>query len=221
MGVAMVQMRLARVGGLTEDVVVNTFHFITPTPGQVTPTEAGTVQKKVSDFYTGTWAPSTQPVRNWLGNGIANTGHETRVYDLQQPKPRAPILNAFHTITPGTSMLPAEVAICLSYRAPLVSGTNPRRRRGRIYIGPLSQGAVSGATAGDARPDTAMTAAILNAAKGSLMEDVGVGDWAVASEPEAGGPLTLVPITHCWVDNAFDTQKRRGGKPTSRTTIDA
>lgn len=221
MGYALVQMRLARVGGLPEDVVINTFHFSTPNLGSVTAAEASAVAAKVYDFYDKTWSPATVPVRSFLSASVATTGHETRVYDMEQPTPRAPILSVARSLAVGATSMPSEVALCLSYRGALESGTLPARRRGRIYIGPLTQAAVLTGVAGDARPESSLITAMLNAAKSSLMEDVSLGDWCVASQPTPGGDVTLVPIVHAWVDNAFDTQRRRGGKPTTRTTINA
>jgi len=47
--------------------------------------------------------------------------------------------------------------------------------------------------------------------------------WVVRSGggPEVGGgwfPF-VTPITDVWVDDAWDTQRRRGSNPTTRTTL--
>jgi hypothetical protein len=222
MGHALVQVRFARDNGLPEDVVINTFHFESAAGTLVTNLEAQAFAGRVSDFYLNTYAPSTVPVRTYISNVLANVGHEIRVYDMGLPKPRAPIYTQALAMTTGGSALPSEVAICLSYRAPLISGVPPARRRGRIYIGPLGTGTnVLGVTdISDVRPQPTMQNTLVDSALGALATPGTSGPWVVASQPDPLGPYTLSTITHLWVDNAFDTQRRRGAKPTSRVTRD-
>jgi hypothetical protein len=122
----------------------------------------------------------------------------------------------------GTTDLPLEVALCLSYRAAAVTGVPQARLRGRIYVGPLTAGAITELT-GTHRPTPASTfvTALRNAA-GLLLASSGTGidgAWSLLSRKQAttGG----TPFNHIvggWVDNEWDTQRRRGADPTTRST---
>lgn len=98
-----------------------------------------------------------------------------------------------------------------SFQGARTSGSVQARRRGRIYIGPLKT-----TTSTNGRPNsTAITTlATASSALGIDLNAVADTTWCVWS-PTSG---TAVPITDGWVDNAFDTQRRRGWDPTSRTT---
>lgn len=117
----------------------------------------------------------------------------------------------------STTAFPAEVALCLSYRATLQSGVNPARLKGRLYIGPLN-GSI-GLADGDVRPSTGMQQDVARAGNALRIAGLGAGadnvTWCVYS-PTAG---FLQPVVSCWVDNAFDTMRRRGAKPLSRFSL--
>jgi hypothetical protein len=215
----MVQARFQRDNGLPEDVVINTFHFQTNNPGFVTVAEAQAASQAVQDFYKATNAPQSVSVSNFLSQVLATSGHETRVYDMGDIQPRAPIFTSIFTIVAGSGYMPSEVALCLSYRGALVSGTSPARRRGRIYLGPLTSSVPSTVDTGDARPNS-QTIGVMNAAALALMGLTGLS-WVVASQPDPAQAYVLTEIVTAWVDNAFDTQRRRGAAPTMRTTVNA
>lgn len=111
----------------------------------------------------------------------------------------------------GTS-LPLEVALCLSYGTNTPFDTPVQRRRGRIYIGPLNGNQIS---VEDDLP--APTSGLgLRMRKGAVMlketlPPVGLG-WSIWSRTDG----ELYPIEGGWVDNEFDTQRRRGVEATSR-----
>lgn len=95
-----------------------------------------------------------------------------------------------------------------------------QRRTGRVFIGPLNQGAVQD-VADIARPHTSMRDDILAAA-------VELNDNLTAINPVEGeiglGVWSRVDATVRFVeafsmDNSFDTQRRRGNAPTSRTRV--
>jgi len=139
-----------------------------------------------------------------------------RYYDQADPTPQVPlrISEIGDVTTTSGEGLPDEVALCLSFHANLVSGQPPARRRGRIYIGPLGANArTSGAP--NNRPDSAFIGRLAAAAT-DLVDGANAASvpWVVHSEA-AGDDFFVIAG---WVDNAFDTQRRRGVAATSRTT---
>jgi hypothetical protein len=113
---------------------------------------------------------------------------------------------------------PAEVALCLSYRGPILAGTNPRNRRGRIYLGPLSSSSTGTVASGDLRPVATVMGYVADIGKRLMDANSATNvEWAVYSR--STGQRT--GITHLWVDDSFDTQRRRGADSTTRITRDA
>jgi hypothetical protein len=211
------QIRLARSSNKPEDVVVNTFHFATE--ADWVPADITDIVQRLLTFYNG--PGGTQGVAAWMSNSVipnsANV-HEVRIYDLGDPVPRVPIHSSTFSLGTTASLpIPAEVAVCLSYRAPLVSGVNNATRRGRIYLGPLAVSATETFSGqGDTRPATAMINQIL--ARGVALMALAAPTtprWVVFSPTT----LTATTVTQVLMDNAFDTQRRRGGAPTTRTIL--
>jgi hypothetical protein len=121
--------------------------------------------------------------------------------------------------------LPNEVALCLSYQAVAISGESQARRRGRIFFGPLCNTANTLSATGECRPSAALVTALCGAA--TLLATpaaTAAGDlvhWAVYS-PTTDLTETIddafQDVDNGWVDNSFDTQRRRGRDATARTT---
>jgi len=89
---------------------------------------------------------------------------------------------------------------------------HPRaRRRGRIYFGPLDQQAKT--NAGD--PSSNFIADLASAA-GTLLGDSVSNGWQLGVWSRRNA--SVVAVTGGWVDDRFDTQRRRLEGPTSRTT---
>jgi hypothetical protein len=173
---------------------------------------AGTSDADALEFVTALRA-FYATMKGYYSSLVAQNGHEIKVYDLSDPLPRAPISEQvfnFSTV-PSGAPLPTEVAICLSFQGPKISGVPQARRRGRVYIGPLNTNALHT----DGRPVAALVTALSTA--GDVLLDAGgaplTWDWSVFS-PTSG---TSVIVTNGWVDNEFDTQRRRGRKATGRT----
>lgn len=130
------------------------------------------------------------------------------------------------------SGLPYEVAVCLSFHGDLTGlaetipggpagpagDTHPRARaRGRMFMGPLTLTLI----------DTNFTAPTMLAAYRTNLAAAGAAlrdnanltadgvDWCVFSRTSA----LISPVVGGWVDNEFDTQRRRGRAPTARTTF--
>lgn len=121
------------------------------------------------------------------------------------------------TPSPTTSM-PNEVAATLSYHAEYTSipehapGARPRARyRGRLFIGPLGQNVVlTDSTTAEPSLGSGPRTAFKNAGA-ALMA---TGFWGVWSRKDAAVRV----VTGGWIDDAFDTQRRRGNDPLLRTT---
>lgn len=211
------QVNIPRNNAVPADDVINTWHF--RTIGTVTPTEgAALVTEALTTFY--------QAVDVLLAGYVGNADATIKVYNLADDEPRVPIVQDVVNISPGSGLaFPAEVAICLSYRGELLSGTNPARRRGRIFLGPIDADA---GTTGDNDTAVAGTArtTIANAAT-AVADFLTEGEiaWVVFSPTNAGSPPwsegTLidasVDVVAGYIDNAFDTIRSRGSTTTART----
>lgn len=199
-----------------EDRYVNVFYF----QPDVTPGTLATLSAAIKNFYSSTPAGETHPLTWYLSGVIDAPGATVKMYDLDDAKPRATVFE--ETYTPagfgGSSVrnLPNEVALCLSYSAGPASGQPIARRRGRLYLGPWSENAL--ATAGlnaEATPEDALRDLVPKAAQEMASVAAGAGyDWSVYSPTDD----LAISILSCWCDNAWDTQRRRGNKPTARTT---
>lgn len=153
--------------------------------------------------------------------------------DLGDAKPRVPFqtdaLN-LGTLSSAGEDMPPEVAICLSFRGATGSGLNAKRRRGRIYVGPLQLNSAEHYVV-----PTSLVDGVANAA--SVFMGATYFKWAVHSPSTFHGvpygesikdypdeiPSALddsfVEVVSHWVDNEFDTQRRRGVPATYRKTL--
>jgi hypothetical protein len=218
MAILRVQTSLERITGLPEDRVVNTFHFSTGLP-QAPEGDYDLVINNVLNFFAGeTPAGAGATGGSIFGNlsNLVGAGqvHTIKVYNLSDPMPRPPRrTQTFSAVAATGTPLPADVALVLSQNAAFLPGTDPKRRRGRTYIGPLAQSTLSNQLAGgDVRPSLTVRNAMANAGK-RLMDAPGP-TWVVWS-PTYG---TSAPIERVRIDDQFDTQRRRGGKPTEFIT---
>ena len=198
----LVMTTLETDSGLAEDFATNTWHIDTTATDPV----EGTTN------FIGDLGVFFQAIDVWLGatlSGVLNY----RAYDMSEPTPRVPFLLDQDAITVGDGDLPQEVALCLSFQGVRISGEDQASRRGRVFIGPLTTAAA--VTAGG-RPHATLISNL--AVAGDTLATSANADttyrWVVYS-PTTGG---LTTVNNGWVDNAFDTQRRRGLAATSRTT---
>lgn len=199
--------------GLPEDAVQNTWHFQIANDNDILwPTD---VLANLEEFYTGNVAPAGFSLRNYLSEKL--TGDVTvRFYRLLDPEPRVPFVTGSFTYVPFESQaIPSEVALCLSYFRAFASGEPPARAKGRLFIGPLNIEAVSDVDDVDL-PSSTFIGTLAGAASRMRANSDAAGrfDWVQRSETaDASGP-----VIGGWVDNAWDTQRRRGRAATARTT---
>ena len=116
----------------------------------------------------------------------------------------------------GSQDLPAEVAVCASFRASYAGlaeesgSTRPRaRRRGRVYLGPVMTN-ILGVTAGETHVGASFPTVVV-AAMEALRTDTATS-WGVWSRADAA----TSPVVAEWCDDAFDTIRKRGPKATTR-----
>lgn len=184
--------------GLLDDATVNTFHV----------TKTGTEPVWIDVLLA--WQTYMDALRNFFSAMTAETGHTLKVYDLADPEPRAPIFTGSWEFSsaPTGDPLPAEVALCISFEGARISGEPQRRRRGRMYMGPIAQSIND-----NGRPGAT-----------ALTNFVGFFQDFVADLNLSGGLFAVwsrmdgaaVEVVNSWVDNAWDTQRRRGLAPTHR-----
>lgn len=186
-------------GAPTRDRVVNVLHF----------KQKGAVQLLGTDWD----ALATDLCTIWRSEPslfAGTTTVECRLYDMEEPAPRAP--KAIKTKTLATLALgcPREVAICLSYASDLY-GPNGK---GRVYIGPLTSAGV--------RPSGSQSDAVIRLPQ--QLADVGGTDmeWSVYS-PTRHQRMSSIDegfnkVSHAWQDDEYDIQRSRGQRPTTRRT---
>jgi hypothetical protein len=106
----------------------------------------------------------------------------------------------------ASTIFPREVACCLSF----YGGTNQPRKRGRLYL-PMS---ISGLGYAVRPGGGTMTKALTMATKLSAVGGVDV-DWVVHSKANDAS----YTVTNAWCDDEWDTQRRRGLRPTTRQLL--
>jgi flavin-binding protein dodecin len=191
------------VSGLPEDVFINNWYFrndgIAESPN-------GAISRVLNDFYT--LATPNAVIVGAQMSTIVKDAFEFRFYDLGQAPPRTRnTIQARNLPGRASTPYPAEVALVSSFYA----GSNVPRRRGRHYLGPLSAGTSGGGV--DPRPASNILVAIKDAAVrvASTTENV---SWVQVSQMDQMASV----VTGGWVDNAYDTQRRRGTKASTRTS---
>lgn len=206
------QVRIPHKSNISADDIVNTFNFQGIAEADVmAPLALGLL----ATFYGGLNTPQTVPIKNYLSYELNVAGARIKVYDLADPEPRVPVLDESLGLTTATTFsgrnLPGEVALGVSYLSEPVSGVSAARRRGRIYLGPLRETVSDGAADGPARPGAAVRLQISLAASGLASGPLGCR-WCVWSRTNDA----FYEVESGYIDNAYDTQRRRGVAVTSR-----
>lgn len=203
--------------GLPRDVSVNTLTIGDPTSGP----ELTDAVAAILNFYNGdiTVGPYTGCVADFYTPAVSGSANEAlvEVFEIDLPTGALTPLGSptpwtFASTSSGDFALPFEVALCASFRS-AIDGSSPRTQ-GRIYIGPLNNLAIDD---GDffGRP-SAFFQAILNGAMGRLASDLSDNNTPLMVWSRAGHSATAV--TNGWVDNEFDTQRRREIDASQRLT---
>lgn len=200
---------------LPEDRFINTFHFynVPGLPYDGSGSYADRMHNAVSGFYLdvhGSAAVST------YFSPFVISEFTTVSYNLGLPVgEREPRTETYTMGARSGTGLPEEIAVCLT-----LTGDPPTtpRRRGRLYIGPLTsqsqvidQGSGSFPSRVQLAQANCLADTLAHAAAGML------GDpeltWCIRSVTPNEN---YVPITGGWIDNAFDVIRKRGPDPTER-----
>lgn len=173
---------------LPKDYFVNTLYFTSTS----TPTDA--------EWTTFLTALVTAFRANAM---LAYQSYTVKAYNMADAKPR-PIIASYTSTGSDNSPCATEVALCLSY----YSGRNLPRTRGRIFLGPIELAHMTGPIA-----FPSITSAVI--AQGIAIDTAAAAasmTWCLHSVKDND----YLPITNLWVDNAWDTQRRRGTASTVR-----
>lgn len=189
-----------------KESIMNTWHCVTV--GATTPLVAVTsFVAALNTFY--------QAVDAVMGQYVGGHVPFARGFDLSDPKPRQPIYETSLTVlTTATTWLPREIACCISYKGTYLSGVSPRRKRGRIYIGPLASTSI------DLANDGLFTSTFVSTLASAADALLGTSDassefrWVVyspTSDPtgEGNDAACWDAVTEGWVDENPDIQRRR------------
>lgn len=211
------QVSLQNDGGLLQDAAVNVLHF------RGTAVDIEDVLDATDSFINALY----QLFESSLSAVLSGDG-QVKWYDLTDPEPRSPIRTTDFSFSPSASaILPNECAWCFTLEGAAVSGVPIGRRRGRLFLGPLSQ-AVMDPQEPDARIATSWSTPIVTGFAAAIadMEEnsctlqvlsrtlMGSPPWT-EGELDAG-TFTVVAVSS---DNAFDTIRSRGAAPTVRTRV--
>ena len=184
---------------MPKNVVTNTLYFrnnslLADTSVPLAGTDVGTLADDLAAIYDSALTP------------VGSKRITVKAYDVEGAPPHDPLVTS--TKNPAATLtspsMPSEVALCLSFRG----GLRPWQR-GRIYLAPW----LMGMGAAD-RPSAAQRTQALNLADSFSSLGGANIDWVVWSHNRH----SAIQVNYAWVDDAWDTQRRRGLAPTTRTS---
>lgn len=198
----------------SREKIINVWHIATV--GATTPVAAADAFfTAINAFY--------QSIDASLSSELTASVPEMRVFNLIENRPRQPIKEYVLTaLSCASDRFQREAAVCLSYRAQYVSGVSPKRRRGRIYVGPWGADLVSTSTGklNGVRKTALVSAgqALIDAHQASS-----AWSWVVYSpttDTDGTGETGMYEVISAWVDDEIDTQRRRGmPQPGAKTVM--
>lgn len=234
------KVTLPKVTGITADSCVNDFSFhVADYPSSA---DLDKIVLACTDFYLTDLSPFSAPaLASFLAPRLDRGANACKVdiYDVTAnlfatpasaggTLAGSPIRSGAFTLSAaaGTENVPEEVSLIARLRhLPVaggafpvegVGGSRPRARNtGRVYVGPFGSNALS-TVASDARPNDTLRLSMLGAAWGMWHRLLGSSIyWAVWSR-KTGSMLSVDKVE---VDNAWDTQRRRGIAPTDTYSV--
>lgn len=226
-------VRIPSRSGIPEDEAINTFHFNTL---DVSAATLNAITAALDDFYSTTYAPLLGPLGQLMSSHTVNGA--TVPIDHYEVDPATGLSGSpvgsgsFVLDGPAGNPLPAEVALTITFHADTTGvpeitplpptgpegDAHPRaRRRGRVYIPFIAAVWVSNSFDASYGLWTNGAIQLAVAAADGLRDSPGLAaafvDWAVYSRRDG----VARNVVGGWVDNAPDTQRRRGKDATSRT----
>lgn len=199
---------------LPEDRFVNTFH--SEWSGAFTDYDTARIDWAVAveTFYL-VAGSNGRSVAQLMSPFISSMQIITYNMDLPEGEREPSVLNSTWVDPGGTNTFPEEVAVCLT-----LHGEPPitPRRRGRLFIGPLMADTDVRTNASNTMPNRVNIGAGQSigstlAFAAARLRDHANQNWCIRSTVPTEN---YVPIAGGWIDNAFDTQRRRGPDPTAR-----
>lgn len=232
MPIVKAQVEFQDTSNLPEDRYINTFYFQKLTAFLTA--DYSTIGQALTEFYVANTTTGWAVQKYLAGHIVTSPAPWVKYYEV--PAGGSPVgesqLIGFAPNSEGRQNLPAEVALCLTYHASLVGvpeevridppgpagDDRPRaRRRGRLYVGPLNNFCISTLSGAKARPDNVARDTMAEAARRlvnrAALATAGI-DWVVYSKREG----IARKVVGGWVDDAFDTQRRRGTDASTRRT---
>lgn len=235
------------LNGIPKDDTINTFAFDVPGASVSGMTDVLDVQLPAFYNTVPTGSVGTFSLSGYMASNLDRGANKCHVvYYVLSPVggtahvPVLPLGAPVHVLpftlrqlAQGTGDLPRECAAVLSYHSSLTGlaedtpggVAGPRgdahpaaRHRGRIYLGPLSNNSLGAGTNGpglsDNLRDVATKAAkqFLITAASTALEGLAWSVWSRTNN-------LLTPIIAGWMDDAFDTQRRRGILASVRTAF--
>jgi hypothetical protein len=218
-----VQTQLTHRSGLAKDHASNNFTFQVADAGVMTLSAALEIAQAVSLFYTDA-ASGGNTIGRYLSDELSRTADacEARVYwkaaDGSLPPvgnwgPPVLVLPFTLPVAADPQPLPGEVALVLSLRS--ADAIQTGSTRGRLFIGPLNLSTDAGGATEPSRPasafraDVAARAVDLSARTTQMSSSTDWGVW---------GKLGFRRFNTAVIDNAWDTQRRRGVLPSQTST---
>lgn len=208
------------------DRIVNTFAFSGDPIAD--PADLATIEANLNDFYNVMPVGGSHPLSYYISGAISRSVKPViRHYNvdgfLGGAAAGSPIRTtdmAANLGAPGgTGDLPSECAAVLTLKgnvagvAEFAPGARPRaRHRGHIFLGPLSNATLV-TSSGRTQLDPAL---LSNATKAGLRLITAAGPDLAAWSRKDGA---FYPITSCYMDDAYDTQRRRGPRAATRVTL--
>lgn len=217
------------VTGLPEDDIVNTLHFADGDGADVG--TAATIAGFVASCFYDAVSSIGARLEGYLGPRVSRAIlPDIKVYDAQEPGSPLAVAQQLAVRAPITATdLPAEVALCVSYRAdygtllesapdsedPGLAPDRPRARvRNRMFLGPFCNDANSAG-----RPTVGVREAALDLIRllNEGSEDLTDADCSFVVYSKTSD--VAFDVTTAWADDAWDTQRRRGLSATGRITL--
>lgn len=187
---------------------------------------------QVAAFYNNVPSGSAARIWDYIARYMDRNLVTVSIYELPATSgpTGSPVYSGTYTgdaTDAGSFNLPAECAAVLSYNADLsgsleeVGDTRPKaRRRGRLYLGPLNGNTLAEVASGDTDPqrmNTTFLTVCVDAADQFLGSGaVAVGwTWQVFSQTDWLGRNVVAAR----MDNAYDSQRRRGPRATNEVAV--
>jgi len=173
------------------------------------------IRDMLVDFYSEIPDGASNSLTDFMTDKGLSGNWQLKIYRLTDDKPRAPVYTSQGSFElTSQDCLPAEIALVMSFQAEPESGLTQARRRNRIYLGPF------GVTANKdiGRPADLLVETMLFAGKALLIaQDQSITwGWHIYSPTQNAH----YPVASGWVDNAWDSQRRRGVESTLRGGFD-